>query len=416
MKKIRRVLALFVAVSLTVTAIGCSKEVTAEDLMANVQETNVSDEYIDDAICNKYSMTAFKLLKDEYSYDNTNVVLSPLAYCYNLSMLSNAANGHTKNDLQGVLGKPYSSDYLNSLMHSFNENLNNTDNAKLYFNNALWYNSDKNITPDPDFLTMAKSFYNADAYRESFGKDAVSNINNWSSNKTDMYAERIITEIPSEAPFYVVNITQLEANWESLIRPADIFDGKFRSQSGEEQDVQMMSSIETIYLGNESVQGFMKMYSGGNYAFIALVPKNQNSSLTDLIDYVSRENVYRELIKSRKDWVVVDACIPKFSCSYTGEINSLVEKEGFGEIFSSEKANFENMGTCDEKIYCGGIAITTGLTVTESGTKKGTGANVGNDQTALNAIPVNLDCPFVFAVVETKRYLPVMVGAINSVR
>ena len=56
------------------------------------------------------------------------------------------------------------------------------------------------------------------------------------------------------------------------------------------------------------------------------------------------------------------------------------------------------------------------LTVTESGTKKGTGANVGNDQTALNAIPVNLDCPFVFAVVETKRYLPVMVGAINSVR
>ena len=112
----------------------------------------------------------------------------------------------------------------------------------------------------------------------------------------------------------------------------------------------------------------------------------------------------------------MDASIPKFSCSYTGEINNLIEKAELGQIFSSENAGFDNVGTCDGKIYLGGIAISTGLTVTESGTKKGTGANVGNNDAGVDMIPINLNRPFVFAVVETKRYLPVMVGAVNSVK
>ena len=417
MKKIRRMLALFVAVALAAGSIGCSKEVTAEDLMANVEATNASEVYIDEAVCDKYCVAAFKMLKSEYPQDNTNVVLSPLAVYYDLSLLSNGATGKTQTDLQSALGKLYPSDFLNSNMHSFNENLIDSDKSKLYFENALWFNSDKNIAPASEFLSVAKNYYNADAYKESFSKDAVTNINNWASNKTNMYSERIIKEIPKDAPFYMVNTTLLEADWESPIRPADIFDGKFNSLSGDEQDVQMMSSYEKTYISNESVVGFMKSYAGGNYAFLALLPVSESSSsLTELVDYLSRERVYRELIKDRKDWRVVDASIPKFSCSYTGEINSLIEKAELGQIFSSENAGFDNVGTCDGKIYLGGIAVSTGLTVTESGTKKGTGANVGNTDAGVDMIPVNLNRPFVFAIVETKRYLPVMVGAVNSVK
>ena len=122
MKKIRRMLALFVAVALAAGSIGCSKEVTAEDLMANVEATNASEVYIDEAVCDKYCVAAFKMLKSEYPQDNTNVVLSPLAVYYDLSLLSNGATGKTQTDLQSALGKLYPSDYLNSNMHSFNEN------------------------------------------------------------------------------------------------------------------------------------------------------------------------------------------------------------------------------------------------------------------------------------------------------
>ena len=209
MKKFRRVLALFTAVTMTVAAIGCSKEVTAEDLMTNVETTNAPEVYIGESVCDKYSVAAFKMLRKAYSQEDTNVVISPAAIYTNLFMLSNGATGKTKNDLQGVLGKLYDSDFLNSNMNSFKNNFKDTDNTKLYFNNAMWFNSDRNITPSSEFLAAAKSFYNADAYKESFSKDAVTNINNWASNKTDMYAERIIKEIPADVPMYLVPPTSM---------------------------------------------------------------------------------------------------------------------------------------------------------------------------------------------------------------
>ena len=38
MKKVRRLLALLMAVSIAVVSAGCSKEITAEDLMVNIEE------------------------------------------------------------------------------------------------------------------------------------------------------------------------------------------------------------------------------------------------------------------------------------------------------------------------------------------------------------------------------------------
>ena len=64
MKKVRRLLALLMAVSIAVVSAGCSKEITAEDLMVNIEENNASELDLDDAFCEKYSVAAFKMLKN----------------------------------------------------------------------------------------------------------------------------------------------------------------------------------------------------------------------------------------------------------------------------------------------------------------------------------------------------------------
>ena len=91
MKKVRRLLALLMAVSIAVVSAGCSKEITAEDLMVNIEENNASELDLDDAFCEKYSVAAFKMLKNEYSDDSAKIVLSPLAAYYNSFMLMNGA-------------------------------------------------------------------------------------------------------------------------------------------------------------------------------------------------------------------------------------------------------------------------------------------------------------------------------------
>ncbi|MBQ9901574.1 MAG: hypothetical protein IJM51_04210 [Clostridia bacterium] len=416
MKKIRKLAAFFLATVMMTSAVSCQKEVTAENLMENIGQNNASEVDLDETFCKKYASQAFTMLNNEYTSDGGNVVISPLAAYYNLSMLANGADNYTLSEIERTLSGFMKFDALNDYMHSFAENLKDTDNAKLYFENALWCNADKNVTPSNDFLSVAKTYYNADAYKESFGKEAVTNINNWASNKTDMNAEYIVDTIPSDAPLFVVNTTVLDANWESPISPENVSDGIFRSSTSQEESVQMMSSYEYIFMGNDEINGFAKKYSGGNYAFVAFVSKNENqASLSNLITYLSNGTNYRTLIKDRKERVI-DASIPKFSCEYKGGMKNMLETLGVTKAFSSESASFGNFGTADDRLYVGDINVFTGINVTEKGTSKGTGANVTNSNVATSVIPISLNRPFVFAVVDTKKFLPVIVGAVNTVK
>ncbi len=418
MKKIRRVLAFLVAAAMIVASVSCKKEVTAEDLMVNVEEGDASEIYLDDTFCDKYCAAAFAMLSHEYSADGPNVVISPLSVYYNLALLANGATGETKSQLEKMLDKYYPTDSMNTYMHSFMENLHDTDTAKFYFDSAIWANSDKNVDVSDEFLAAAKTFYKASAYKESFGETAVNNINNWASNKTNMYSERILKDMPSDAPLYLANYALLDADWESPISPENVLDGKFKAFGSEEQDVQMMSSYESTFIGQEEeVRGFIKNYAGGNYAFLAIIPMNENkSAIANYIDFLSKDKYYQDLIKKRKEYRVVDASIPKFSCEYTGGLKSMLEDMELGNIFNSQYAGLDQIGSSDEKLYVGDISVSTGLTVTEKGTRKGTGANVGNTGVGTNVIPISLNRPFIFAVVDTKRYLPIIVGAVNSVK
>ena len=82
MKKVRRLLALLMAVSIAVVSAGCSKEITAEDLMVNIEENNASELDLDDAFCEKYSVAAFKMLKM-----NTRMIRQRL-FCHLLQLIT----------------------------------------------------------------------------------------------------------------------------------------------------------------------------------------------------------------------------------------------------------------------------------------------------------------------------------------
>ena len=415
MKKLKRVISLLIAAAMVTAIVSCKKEITAEDLMANISEADASGLYLDDGFSNYYCVAAFKMLESQYSSDGPNVVISPLATFFNLSMLSNGASGWTKTQLEKSLSNSFSTDVLNTYMHSITENNVNNETAKLYFENAMWFNADKNIEVNNDFLVAAKTFYDASAFRETFSATAAGNINNWASNKTNMNSELIVRDIPAEAPMCIVNTTCLDADWESPISPENVVDGKFISANSEEQNVRMMSSYEYLYLGGEEYKGFIKKYSGGNYAFLALIPKlERQDALTNLIAYLSNGPAYRTVIKNRKGYTV-DASIPKFSCEYRGGLKEMLQQVDLGSSFNPSGANLTQLGTCDGNLYASDIYMSTGLNVTEKGTSRGTAATVRDNTVGTGVIPVALNRPFVFAIIETNRYLPIIVGVVNSV-
>ena len=416
MKKIRRVLSLLIVAAMLSAIAGCQKEVTSEDLMTDVAETDASAVYLDDKFCSHYSDAAFAMLNNEYKTDGPNIVISPLATFYNLSLLANGASGNTKSQMsQVVCNKVFDTDTLNTYMHSISDKMVNTDTTKFYFKNALWFNSDKNSTPSDEFLSIAKSYYDASAFKDSFSGGVLDNMNNWASNSTDMYTEHIVTEMPKEAPLYLTSIATIDADWESPISPQNVLDGKFTTSQAEEQDVRMMTSYETIYIENTEIHGFIKKYAGENYGFLALIPTNENVPISRFVQLFSDGGYYFDYVCKNIQYRTVDASIPKFSFENKSSMKKTLEDLDSEEMFSAESSGLDKIGTCDGKMYLGDLSVSTGITVTEKGTSRGTGANIGNTDIGTNVIPVSLDRPFIFAVIDAKRYIPLILGVVNSV-
>lgn len=413
MKKLRRAVSLLIAVAMTVVFAGCQKEITAENLMENVTTTNVPEKLCDDDFAETYDTFAFKLLKSLYSEDGGNVVVSPLTVAMTTSMVANGADGMTLNEMKNLLGRPMNISDLNVYLHTYKDRLSDTEQAKLYYETALWFNSDKKCTPTNEFLENVANYYGADAYKESFSS-AVENINNWISNKTTQKIEYIVEEISSDAPMCVVNTTDFEADWAKPYSYDQVKDGTFTDVSGNEKNTQMMSSFEYIYLEDDMGMGFIKYYSGENYAFIALRPDDY-VSLGDYIDHLAVGGKLKYMLKWQKQ-EVVSATIPKFECEYSGGLADTLTSLGVGRAFDSENAELSNIGTSDDNLYVDDIYTRTILRVTEKGTSKGTAASIGSsNDTAAKTHVITLDRPFVYMVVDCDNYLPIIIGAVNTI-
>lgn len=391
---------------------GCQKEVTAEDLTENVNAENASEVDLDDDFCKKYSTFAFKLLQNMYESDDENVVISPLAVSYNLGLLYNGANGDTTDQLRDILGTALSVNEMNVYMHSFNERLTDTDLTTLYFNNAMWFNSDTNTTPSQSFLQANATYYDNAMYKESFSTDAVSNISNWISNETNQNVEYIVDELPADAPMYMLSSVMLDATWSKQYSYQNLQKSTFTTASGKEQEAQMMSAFEYSYIHDEMGKGYIKEYSGGNYAFIALLPE-ENVKMKDYIARLAVGDKYAPLLKSKRQ-EVIDVTIPKFSCEYRNGMSDILTKMKLGKAFDSNVADLSMLGTSDGKLYAGDLFVRTSFSVTEKGTSKGTAASVADDSVATNTHVISLSRPFLFMVVDLNYNLPVILGVVNN--
>ena len=413
MKKIRRAVAMLIASAMLLGFAGCQKEVTAENLTENVNAENASEVDLDDDFCKKYSTFAFKLLQNMYESDEKNVVISPLSVSYNLGLLYNGANGDTTDQLRGILGTSLNVNEMNVYMHSYNERLTDSDLTTLYFNNAMWVNADKSVTPSQAFLQANATYYGNAIYKESFNADAVTNISNWISNETNQNVEYIVDSLPADAPIYMLSSLMFDATWSKQYSYQNIQKSAFTTASGQEQEAQMMSAFEYSYIHDELAKGFIKEYSGGNYAFIALLPE-ENIKMKDYIGRLAVGDKYAPLLKSKRP-DVIDVTMPKFTCEYRGGMSDILTKMKLGRAFDSNSGDLSMLGTSDGRLYAGDLFVRNSFSVTEKGTSKGTAASVADDNNAAtNTHVISLTRPFMFMVVDTNYNLPVLLGVVNS--
>ena len=361
---------------------------------------------------NNASITDFAIsLFRECEESGSNTLISPLSVLCALAMTANGAEEETLAQMESVLRM--TTEELNAYLHTYINNLPESENYKLSLANSVWFSDNAAFTVNPDFVKTAEDSYRADVYKVPFANVTCRDINSWVNEKTEEMIPQIIDQIPPEALMYLINALAFDAKWDNDYLEYMIKDGQFTTEDGKKQDAEFMYSTEAYYLADKKATGFIKHYKDGKYAFVALLPK-EGVSITEYIAALDGEALHKLLSDPKEETVY--ASIPKFQVEYEIKMADTLSAMGMPDAFDHEKANFQGLGDISgTNIYISDVLHKTYISVGEQGTRAGAATAVIIEAAgAAPSLPkpkeVYLDRPFVYMLIDCENNIPFFIG------
>lgn len=413
MSLVHKLTALSLLVLLAAT--GCSRTAAAdgEDLMKEIspEKVEVLDAYNEESLLSAadFSVELFKA-----NSGNENTLISPISVLSALGMTSNGAEENTLMQMEEVFG--LSRNELNMLLELYIRSLPRKDNLKVSMANSIWFREGERLNVRREFLQTNANYYDAGIYRAAFDEKTLKAINTWVEKETDGMIKDILDKIPEEAMMYLINALSFDAKWETIYNENEISEDQFTAEDGSMQTVDMMFSTESLYVRDDQAKGVIKNYSGGKYAFMALLP-DENVSVQEYITSLTGEKLHT-LIKEAENTPVF-TMIPKFESSYSVEMSEILKGMGMTDAFDEKKADFNGLGTSPEgNLYISRVIHKTKIAVDEKGTKAGAATVV--EVVTESAAPVEtkevlLNRPFVYMIIDKETSLPLFMGTLRSV-
>lgn len=400
------------ALSLTLSPFTACPNIQAEELTSNITAAKIQpaeNTEKETAAATDFSVRLFQqCLKAD---PETNVMVSPFSVLYALGMTANGARQETLSQMEEVFG--LSADELNLYLYTWMNSLSSDKTSQLTIADSIWLKDDDALSVNQDFLQTNTDYYNASIYKEPFDKETLSLINSWVNDNTDGMIPEILKELPSEAVMYLVNAIAFQGKWLEPYEEDQIVPAVFTDINGSEQDADMMYSTESRYLEDDEASGFLKYYEGSNYAFAALLPK-ENVSITDYAASFTGEKLSSLL--SGAEETSVDVCIPVFTAEYDTELSKVLKDMGMTDAFDIT-ADFSGLGTSDNgNIFINHVLHKTYISVDAQGTKAAAATAV--EMAEASYLPsdktVYLDRPFLYMIVDCETGLPVFMGTLTS--
>ncbi|MBR1554845.1 MAG: hypothetical protein IJ644_05550 [Oscillospiraceae bacterium] len=387
-----------------------------------VKSDTVEGKSADDAFITAQTRFYLNIFQNaEQETPDKNILVSPYSVMQALAMTANGADGQTRSEMEQALGG-IPLEELNQYLYTQRTNQPNTEKCKVSTANSIWYRDWFGNSIKPDFLKVNADYYSADAFSAPFDESTAKDINSWVSNKTDrMITQLLNPEMPISANtmLYLINAVTFDAKWaQPYTGEYSVFEKDFTAWDGSVQKVSMMSSEECYYLEDEQATGFYKSYSGGRYAFAALLP-NEDVSVDAYISGLTADSLQETL--SHPTEIVTYAKLPKFSYDYDITLNEALMSMGMNEAFDSQSADFSRMAEISDingNLSIGSVVHKTHIEVAEEGTRA---AAVTAVELCGNALiedyrTVTLDRPFVYMIVDMDTHLPVFMGAVKSIQ
>ncbi|MCH5202440.1 MAG: serpin family protein [Oscillospiraceae bacterium] len=345
----------------------------------------------------------------------TNTLISPQSVMYALAMTANGAKGKTQKEMEKVLGNGMSIGKLNKYLGYTMDKLPKSKKCKVNIANSIWYDSNLSDTLiKKAFLKKNKKYYKATAFDVPFSSsDTVDKINNWCSENTDDMIKKILNNVDDDTRMILVNAISFDAKWQTCYQEYDVEKKNFTNYNGKKHKVEMLNGTEYNYLSDKKAKGFIKPYSGGRYAFAALLP-NKGVDIYKYAKSLTGDKL-RKILNSASNGNFMTA-IPKFKYEYEKKLNKSLDKMGMKKAFDKDKANFRNMASFNPayNLFINKVCHKTYIELNENGTRAGAVTSVTMDMASciFTKPDVILNRPFIYMVLDTKTNLPVFIGTV----
>ncbi|MCH5264295.1 MAG: serpin family protein [Lachnospiraceae bacterium] len=399
-----------------------TKKLTCKVKVVEQEMFRPSSLAISDNFAKQAADTSVKLTRinaEKPVQDKGNVLISPESVLTAMAMVINGAGGDTLTELQKALYGDINVADFNKNMSAYNDYLVLSKDVQFHMANSIWIKDKKEeVTIKKSFLDTNEKYYHSQAYTEPFNADTVGKINKWVKENTKNMIPSIISNIPEDTRMYLINALAFEGRWNTQYSSYQVQKDTFTDANGTKQTVNMLNSTEYSYLKDEKATGVMKNYEGGTYAFVGILP-NEGVSVSDYLKVMTGESFVKLLGSEEHQRVLTK--IPEFSYDYTTNMVETMKAMGIEKAFTNG-ADFSNMGTTKEGILkIDDILHKTHIELDRYGTKAAAVTSIS--MKAGSAAPsedkpkeVYLNRPFIYAIVETSKNLPIFMGVVNSVK
>ncbi len=387
------------------SASNSTAETSAQDRIADTAETATASSRIGD-----FGFRLLSILSEEG--ESTSV--SPVSVLSALGMTANGAEGETRSQIEDTLG--FSTQELNESLQSYLDGLKENGDENLFLANSVWCRKE-GFKANPQFVDTVSDVYDAELYRKKMDDKTKDEINRWVEKNTDGMIPRIIDELREEDVMVLVNALAFEAKWEDPYTDVQIREDWFTTDTGKQESVDYLMSTEATYLENDMVTGVLKYYENRDYAFVAMLPK-KGYSTEDLLENMNGKTF--EALLENRTVADVHTWIPRFQADESAELSEELFSMGIQNLFDSEAADLQGIGTSDTNLFVSRILHRTHISVDEKGTKAAAASAVtltdGGTESAIATKSYEVLCnrPFLYALIDTKTNTPFFLGVVSD--
>ena len=340
-----------------------------------------------------------------------NWLVSPFSLQCALGMLSNGADGETRDEILHTLGlSQYSQEEVNVYFRKLIEGLHTVNSAiTVKTANSVWGNA--GVPLKDDFQKTNIENYSATVSQLDFSDpSAVDQINAWCNQTTEGLIPSILDDVNPTATVYLLNSLYFKARWKSEFAPEKTQEGDFTTSSGKVIKAHFMQAKRmAAYVKNEWFTSTSLSYQNDSYAMRLILPQPE-ISIDQVLQSLSEsdENLWESVALAD-----INLKMPRFTLENKMDLIPALQALGMNKAFTNE-ADFSSMS--DVATYISLVQQATRLKVDEEGSEGAAVTVIEGD--LMSPLPEEkvdffLDRPFLFQILEPATGTVLFMGQVG---